>query len=58
MRYAIFNTKIANDLKHNGEKVEVLEYQDSDKIWNRRYIIKFNNGKKASVYANEIEFID
>jgi len=55
---AIFKTKFANDMEHNGEQVEILDYKESEKIWNSRYKIKFIDGTIKNVYGNEIEFID
>lgn len=55
---AIFRTKFANDMEHNGEQVEILDCKESEKFWNSRCKIKFRDGKIKNVYCNEIEFID
>lgn len=55
---AIFNTKFEEDIKHNGEQVEILDYLEDKKVWNSRYKIKFNDGTIKNVYVNEVEFID
>lgn len=54
---AKFNTKIASDMKHNGEIVDVLGFLKGKDIYNDRYIVRFNdNTINDNIYSNELDF--
>ncbi|MFG6319179.1 MAG: hypothetical protein K1W33_04895, partial [Clostridia bacterium] len=40
---AKFNTKIASDMKHNGEIVDVLGFLKGKDSFNDRYVVRFND---------------
>jgi hypothetical protein len=52
MKRAIFKTKIAEDIKRNGQEVKVLDY-----VGNDMYKIEFKDGKQLTVYDTELIFI-
>ena len=41
---AMFNTKIASEMKHNGELVDVIGFIEGKDIYCDRYIVRFNDG--------------
>ena len=43
-KQARFNTKIASEIRHNGEIVDVLGFLKGKDIYNDRYIVRFNDG--------------
>ena len=54
---AVFNTKIASDMNHNGEIVEILLFEKGKDIYCDRYKIKFNDGTiKDNIMSNELNF--
>lgn len=54
---AIFNTKIANDMSHNGEMVEILSFSKGKDIYSDRYTIKFKDGTiKNNIMSSELNF--
>ncbi len=54
---ALFNTKIAEDMNHNGEIVEVIGLLKGKDIYNDRYIVKFNDGTiDNNIMSVEIDF--
>ena len=56
-KQARFNTKIASEIRHNGEIVDVLGFLKGKDIYNDRYIVRFNDGSmNDNVMANELEF--
>ena len=56
-KQARFNTKIASEIRHNGEIVDVLGFLKGKDIYNDRYIVRFNDGSmNDNVMANEFDF--
>lgn len=56
-KQARFNTKIASEIRHNGEIVDVLGILKGKDIYNDRYIVRFNDGTiNDNVMNNELEF--
>ena len=54
---AKFETKIASDMKHNGEIVDVLGILTGTDRFNYRYIVRFNDGTiDDNIYTNEVDF--
>lgn len=54
---AKFNTKIASDMRHNGEVVEVLGLLKGKDIYNDRYIVRFNDDTiEDNVMSIELNF--
>lgn len=53
---AVFNTKFAEDIEHNGEKVKILDYISGKDFCSSRYRIQFPDGKVSIVYAEELIF--
>lgn len=54
---AKFNTKIASDMKHNGEVVDVLGFLKGKDEFNDRYVVRFNDDTIANNIMNvELEF--
>lgn len=54
---AKFETKIASDMKHNGEIVDVLGILTGTDRFNDRYIVRFNDGTiDDNIYTNEVDF--
>lgn len=54
---ARFFTKIASDMKHNGEIVEVLDFSKGKDIYNDRYTIRFNDGSISNnIMSVELDF--
>ena len=54
---AMFKTKMAKDMKHNGELVEVLGLIKGRDTFNDRYIVRFEDGKiEDNVMFMEINF--
>ena len=52
-----FETKIASDMKHNGEIVDVLGILTGTDRFNDRYIVRFNDGTiDDNIYTNEVDF--
>ncbi len=53
----LFNTKIAEDMNHNGEIVEVIGVLKGKDSYNDRYIVKFNDGTiDKNIMDTEIDF--
>ena len=56
-RSARFMTKLASDMKYNGEIVEVLGVLKGKDISSDRYIVRFKNNKiRNNIYNNELNF--
>lgn len=54
---ALFKTKIASDMHHNGEIVEVISFKKGKDIYCDRYCIKFNDGTiNDNIMSNELDF--
>lgn len=54
---AQFNTKIASDMKHNGEIVEILDFFKGKDIYNDRYTMRFNDGTiNNNIMSGELDF--
>lgn len=43
-RKALFNTKIASDMHHNGEIVDVIDFKKGKDVFCDRYVVKFKDG--------------
>lgn len=54
---AIFNTKIVDDMKHNGEIVTIIDYTKGKDIYCDRYSVKFPDGTiKNNIMSCELNF--
>lgn len=54
---ALFKTKIASDMKHNGEIVEVVGLLKGKDIYNDRYIVRFKDGTiDNNIMSVELDF--
>lgn len=54
---AKFNTKIASDMKHNDEIVDILGFLKGKDIYNDRYIVRFNDDTiEDNIMSIELEF--
>lgn len=53
---AVFDTKFAEDIEHNGETVKILDYIPGKDFCSSRYRIQFPDGKVSIVYAEELIF--
>lgn len=54
---AKFNTKIASDMKHNDEIVDILGFLKGKDIYNDRYIVRFNDDTiDDNIMRVELEF--
>lgn len=54
---ALFKTKIASDMKHNGEIVEVIGLLKGKDIYNDRYIVRFKDGSiDNNIMSVELNF--
>lgn len=54
---ALFRTKIESDMKHNGEIVDVIDFQKGKDIYSDRYTIKFNDGTiRDNIMSAELNF--
>lgn len=56
-RKALFNTKIASDMKYNGKIVTILDYIKGKDIYCDRYVVKFQDGTiKDNIMSCELNF--
>jgi len=56
-RKALFNTKIASDMKYNGKIVTILDYIKGKDIYCDRYVVKFLDGTiKDNIMSCELNF--
>ena len=56
-RKALFNTKIASDMKYNGKIVTIIDYTKGKDIYNDRYSVKFPDGTiKDNIMSCELNF--
>ncbi len=54
---ALFKTKIASDMQHNGEIVEVISFKKGKDIYCDRYCVKFNDGTiNDNIMSIELDF--
>lgn len=54
---ALFRTKMESDMKHNGEIVDVIDFQKGKDIYSDRYTIKFNDGTiRDNIMSAELNF--
>lgn len=54
---ALFETKIASDMKYNGEIVEVIGLLKGKDIYNDRYIVRFKDGTiDNNIMSVELDF--
>lgn len=54
---ALFNSKIAAEMKHNGEVVDILDFRKGKDTFNDRYVVRFNdNTISNNIMAVELEF--
>lgn len=54
---ALFRTKMESDMKHNGEIVDVIDFQKGKDIYSDRYTIKFNDGTiRDNIMSVELNF--
>lgn len=54
---ALFKTKIASDMKYNGEIVEVIGLLKGKDIYNDRYIVRFKDGTiDNNIMSVELDF--
>ncbi len=53
---ALFNSKIAAEMKHNGEVVDILDFRKGKDTFNDRYVVRFNdNTISNNIMAVELE---
>lgn len=54
---AIFQTKIVEDMKYNGEIVDVIGAIKGKDAFDDRYIVRFNDGTiDDNIYSTELDF--
>ena len=54
---ALFKTKIASDMHHNGEIVDVISFTKGKDIYCDRYCVRFNDGTiNDNIMSNELDF--
>ena len=54
---ALFQTKIVEDMKYNGEIVDVIGAIKGKDAFNDRYIVRFNDGTiDDNIYSTELDF--
>lgn len=54
---ALFQTKIASDMHHNGEIVDVINFTKGKDIYCDRYCVRFNDGTiNDNIMSNELDF--
>ena len=57
LKKARFNTKIASDMKHNGEIVDILSFSKGKDIYNDRYTVRFEDGTiNNNIMPIELDF--
>ena len=54
---ALFQTKIVEDMKYNGEIVDVIGAIKGKDAFDDRYIVRFNDGTiDDNIYSTELDF--
>ena len=54
---ALFQTKIVDDMKYNGEIVDVIGAIKGKDAFDDRYIVRFNDGTiDDNIYSTELDF--
>lgn len=57
IKKALFNTKIASEMKHNGEVVDILDFKKGKDTFDDRYVVRFNDDTISNnIMAVELEF--